>query len=79
VLGLLFHFLIFRPLRGAPPLAKVVASVGLFILLQAIVTLRFTSQALAIEPIMRKRPVTFPGHVVIPFDNLVLAAITAHL
>ncbi|MGZ4688986.1 MAG: branched-chain amino acid ABC transporter permease, partial [Acidimicrobiia bacterium] len=83
VLGLLFHFLIFRPLRSAPPLAKVVASVGLFILLQAIVTLRFTSQALAIEPIMRKRPVTVPGNVVIPFDNLVLAitvvAVTAVL
>ncbi len=75
VLGLLFHFLIFRPLRGAPPLAKVVASVGLFILLQAIVTLRFTSQALAIEPIMRKQPVTFPGDLVIPFDDLVLAII----
>ena len=75
VLGLLFHFLIFRPLREAPPLAKVVASVGLFILLQAIVTLRFTSQALAIEPILAKRPVKFPGRLVIPSDGLTLAIV----
>lgn len=75
VLGFLFHVLIFRPLRAAPPLAKVVASVGLFILLQAIVTLRFTSQAQAVEPIMRKEPVHFPGDLVIPFDDLMLALI----
>ena len=51
VLGLLFHFLIFRPLRHAPPVAKAVASIGLFILLPAIVILRFTSRAVAIQPI----------------------------
>ena len=33
LLGLILHFLVFRPLRFAPPLAKVVASVGLFIVL----------------------------------------------
>jgi ABC-type branched-chain amino acid transport system, permease component len=75
VLGLLFHFLIFRPLREAPPLAKVVASVGLFILLQAIVTLRFTSQALAVAPILQKRPVRFPDRLVIPSDDVTLAVI----
>ena len=37
-MGLLLHFLVFRPLRTAPPLAKVVASVGVLLLLQAIVT-----------------------------------------
>lgn len=42
VLGLLLHLLVFRPLRNAPPLAKVVASVGVFLLLQTIVIRRFT-------------------------------------
>jgi branched-chain amino acid transport system permease protein len=41
VLGLLLHLLVFRPLRHAPPLAKVVASVGVFLLLQAVVIGRF--------------------------------------
>ncbi|MGZ6999356.1 MAG: ABC transporter permease [Acidimicrobiia bacterium] len=75
VLGLLFHLLIFRPLRDAPPVAKAVASVGLFILLPAIVTLRFTSQAQAVQPILAKHPVRFPGRLVIPSDDLTLAII----
>ena len=41
VFGLALHFLVFRPLRTAPPLAKVVASVGVLLLLQAIVIRRF--------------------------------------
>ena len=39
--GLLAHLLIFRPLRRAPALAQVVASVGLMLFIQALVTLRF--------------------------------------
>lgn len=41
LLGLGLHLLVFRPLRDAPPLAKVIASVGVFLLLQAIVVSRF--------------------------------------
>lgn len=41
LLGMFLHFAIFRPLRNAPVLAKVVASVGLFVVLQEFVRLRF--------------------------------------
>ena len=75
VLGLVFHLVIFRPLRDAPPVAKAVASVGLFVLLPAIVTLRFTSQAQAVQPILQKQPVKLPGRLVIPSDDLTLAII----
>ena len=44
VLGLLAHFAVFRPLRYAPVLAKVVASVGIMLFLQAAVVLRFDQQ-----------------------------------
>ena len=44
-MGLALHFLVFRPLRTAPPLAKVVASVGVLLLLQAIVIRRFGTAA----------------------------------
>jgi branched-chain amino acid transport system permease protein len=47
-LGLALHSLVFRPLRTAPPLAKVVASVGVFLLLQAIVLRRFSSSPRAV-------------------------------
>ncbi|HEV7525889.1 MAG TPA: ABC transporter permease [Acidimicrobiia bacterium] len=50
-LGLVMHFLIFRPLRFAPPIAKVVASVGLFLLLEATVIRRFGTTPIAVRPI----------------------------
>ena len=43
VLGLLFHLLVFRPLRKSPPLAKVAASIGLFLVLFSTITVRFPS------------------------------------
>ena len=51
VLGLALHFLIFRPLRHAPPLAKVVASVGLLVYLQAVVIRRYALTAKQIVPL----------------------------
>ena len=41
VLGLVVYGLVFRPLRHAPPLARVVASLGLLLYLQEVVRLRF--------------------------------------
>ena len=51
LLGVLIHVLIFRPLRHAPPLAKVVASVGLLLFLQAIVIRRFATTPRAVKPL----------------------------
>jgi branched-chain amino acid transport system permease protein len=61
LLGLILHFLVFRPLRNAPALAKVVASVGLFIVLQAILTLRFTATVRNVRPILDPTPVELLG------------------
>ena len=41
LLGLIAHVLVFRPLRNAPTLAKVVASIGLMLALQSIAAYRF--------------------------------------
>ena len=49
--GLAIHFLIFKPLRDAPILAKVVASVGLFLFLQAIVVRRFATNPQTLKPL----------------------------
>ncbi len=61
VLGLVAHFAIFRPLRYAPTLAKVVASVGIMLFLQAAVVLRFGARAKATEPIFPSDPVDILG------------------
>jgi len=61
VLGLVAHFAIFRPLRYAPVLAKVVASVGIMLFLQAAVVLRFGARAKATEPIFPNDPIDVLG------------------
>jgi branched-chain amino acid transport system permease protein len=43
VLGFIVQWLIFRPLRHAPMLAKLVATIGVLLVLQQIAVLRFTS------------------------------------
>ena len=53
LLGLAAHFLVFRPLRGASALAKVVASVGITLYLQGVAQLNFgggSRQAIDIVP-----------------------------
>ena len=61
VLGLIAHYAIFRPLRYAPVLAKVIASVGIMLFLQAAVVLRFGARAKATEPIFPNDPVDILG------------------
>ena len=72
--GMLMHLLIFRPLRHAPPLAKTVASVGLLLVLQSVVVLRFSSQAVAVKPLFEKRPVHLLG-TSFARDQLILAGL----
>jgi ABC-type branched-subunit amino acid transport system permease subunit len=66
LLGLAVHLLVFRPLRHAPPLAKTVASVGVILVLQATITLRFGSDSRRAEPIL-------PDEAVHLFDGVVKA------
>jgi len=75
-LGLVAWLLVFRPLRQAPPLAKVVASVGLMLTLQALAVLRFGAANRPLRPILPSGPLHLLG-VVVPRDRLYLAGLTA--
>lgn len=80
LVGAIVYGLVFRPLRSAPPLARVVASLGLFLYVSAIAQLRFVGEtgqgAAALRP-------EFPlpdgavriGDVVVPTSNFVIAAV----
>jgi ABC-type branched-subunit amino acid transport system ATPase component/branched-subunit amino acid ABC-type transport system permease component len=74
VLGALLYALIFRPLRAAPAAAKAVASVGVMIVLQALLATQLGSSAVTVAPI-------FPAHVYqmlgsrVPGDRLWSAAV----
>jgi ABC-type branched-subunit amino acid transport system permease subunit len=79
VVGLVVYLLVFRPLRHAPSLAKVVASLGLLLYLLALAGLRFSGSGAATgigtEPLLPTEPVTLLG-VTIPQDRLWLGGLT---
>jgi branched-chain amino acid transport system permease protein len=79
--GLVIEFAVWRPLRRSAPLAKLLASLGVFIILQAIMVLRFgtTGQsAPAILPNGVSDVVRISG-VNVPLDEIYLAVIVVAL
>ncbi len=77
VMGLLCYVLVFRPLRSAPPLARVVASLGLLLYLQATARLRFTKSGAAsfkMESFLPDGGVDVLG-VRVPVSRFVLAGV----
>ena len=75
-LGLVLHLVVFRPLRSAPPLAKVVASVGVAIALQALVVLRFGTGRRAVPAALPDDPVRL-GSLSFSEDRIWCAALVA--
>lgn len=74
-LGLLVYGLVFRPLRTSPPLAKVVASLGLLLYLQEVVRLRFPMSGAGVttnRPVLPEAPLSVLGTTVT--QNRVLLA-----
>jgi branched-chain amino acid transport system permease protein len=76
--GLATEFLAFRPLRTAPPLAKLAASLGVLLTAQAGMLLWFGIEPKEIPSILPTGTVTALG-TVIPIDRFILTAIVALL
>ncbi len=74
VFGFVLYWAIYRPLRNAPALARVGASVGVMLALQAIAVLNFGTFAVSSPPILPDSPVKIAG-IDVPSDRLYLAAI----
>ena len=74
ILGLVVYYLVVRPLRHAPVLARVVASVGLMITLQALILLRYGTATHSMQPVLPNRPLNL-FDVVLPLDRVYLAGI----
>ncbi len=74
LVGLAAYLLVFRPLRAAPPLAGLVASVGLMATLQAVIVLRFGASGRPVPTVLPAGPVRLFGSNV-PRDRLLLAAV----
>jgi ABC-type branched-subunit amino acid transport system ATPase component/ABC-type branched-subunit amino acid transport system permease subunit len=72
-LGVLIHFLVMRPLRSAPAVTKVVATIGILLILQALVAYRFGTLSLAPKNILPSTKLMEIGGNVIPIDRVALA------
>jgi branched-chain amino acid transport system permease protein len=76
--GVLFDILVLRRLRAASPLAKLLASLGLLLVLQAIIVLRFGTSGQAAPPVLPADPAKDVVHVFgvdVPSDRFVLLGI----
>jgi len=73
LLGFLFHYLVFRPLRYQPPLSKVVASVGLMLMLQAAIVIRFSNRPRNVVSLLPQDGIDVLGTTV-PADRFYLLA-----
>ena len=73
-LALLLHVLVFRPLRTAPALSRVVASVGVTITIQAAVILQFGTARRAVPATLPNEPVRLWG-ISFSQDRLWLAGV----
>ena len=77
LLGLTLHLLIFQRLRHSPPLAKVVASIGLFLFLPAVIVRRFTIQPFPVRSMpffaSDAKPLQLPFGISMGADALTIA------
>ncbi|MPY94432.1 MAG: ATP-binding cassette domain-containing protein [Acidimicrobiia bacterium] len=78
LLGLLTHLLVMRPLRRAAPLARMVATLGVLIVLQAGAVLRYGSNITFVRPEL-PTDVVRPFGVTISVDRFILFGIAAVL
>lgn len=72
--GLIAYLLIFRPLRTALPLSRVVASLGLMVLVQSVVTARLGTQPVVVRDILPSE-VWKIGGLRVPEDRILLALV----
>jgi sulfate-transporting ATPase len=72
LLGALLYVLVFRPLRYAPPLAKAVASLGVLVVLQGLMSERMGTLPVTVEAIYPSERWTWQGQSVLS-DRIYLA------
>jgi branched-subunit amino acid ABC-type transport system permease component len=75
ILGFLVHRLVFRPMRGSPPLAQVVASVGVLLVLEALVSVRFGTNPIVAPPVLPKNGTIELNGTFLPNDRVLLVVI----
>lgn len=78
VFGVLLYAVVFRPLRSAPPVAKAVASIGVMLVIQALLVARVGTAPVSVKAILPNDAVAWGGSR-IPGDRLWFAAVVVAL
>ncbi|ADP83484.1 branched-chain amino acid ABC transporter permease/ATP-binding protein [Pseudofrankia inefficax] len=78
VLGLLFYLLVVRLLRNVPDMAKVVATLGLMLLLQSAVVKRYGTESHLLPPLFGRGKIKILGGLV-TYDTLAILVVTIGL
>ncbi|WP_132878290.1 ABC transporter permease [Tamaricihabitans halophyticus] len=78
LLGILAHYLVFRPVRHAPVLAQVVVSIGLMVAIQALVVIRFGPNNIAVDEVVPRVDIALVG-VAVSGRELVMAVLMVGL
>lgn len=78
MIGLLAHVAVFRPLRNAPVLAKVVGTVGVMLISQAMIVRSFGAEPRQVANLLTNEPVVV-GDLNVPRDRLFIAAVSVGL
>ncbi len=73
-LGALMDVVVFRRLRGSAPLAKLIATLGLLLTLQAVILLRFGSDGQSAPPVLSQQTITVFG-LPIPADRFLFSGV----
>ncbi|MGN5239762.1 MULTISPECIES: ABC transporter permease subunit [unclassified Rhodococcus (in: high G+C Gram-positive bacteria)] len=76
LLGVVTHYVVFRPVRRAPALAQVVVSVALMLTIQALVVIRFGPNSIPIESMIPSGSITLFG-ISVSSAEVVMVAIMA--
>jgi ABC-type branched-subunit amino acid transport system ATPase component/branched-subunit amino acid ABC-type transport system permease component len=79
LLGCLTQLLVMRPLRRASPLVRLVATLGVLIVVQAIAVLRYGTNTQVVISSLPVKPIHLFGSVTISEDRLILVAIAIGL
>ncbi|GAA3698872.1 branched-chain amino acid ABC transporter permease/ATP-binding protein [Gordonia hankookensis] len=78
LLGVVLYLLVFRQMRTAPALAKAVASIGLMLVIQALIALRVGTETPTVSAIFTPRVIRI-GDSAVSTDRLWLAAVVIGL
>jgi branched-chain amino acid transport system permease protein len=74
-LGGVLYLLIFAPLGRASPVAKLVASVGVLLVLQSIIILHYGALPLSVSATLSSKSITLSHGIIVPGNQLILTVV----